>query len=124
MKIVTGSNGTKYQVINGTSFHMETDNAVIQVLCDALDTRGHGRSSRRLRLYYGDVETGRDWEEVYEVTGYIGRSTGRIKIPLLIHNTRSFGGGAILDHCIVKIEHSNKRTGGVLYQHPHYHIAA
>ena len=77
MKIVTGSNGTKYQVINGTSFHMETDNAVIQVLCDALDTRGHGRSSRRLRLYYGDVETGRDWEEVYEVTGYIGRSTGR-----------------------------------------------
>ena len=35
----------------------------------------------------------------------------------MIHNTRSTGGGAILDHCIVKIT-VDKKT---VYQHPKYH---
>jgi len=38
---------------------------------------------------------------------------------LLIHNRRSLGGGAILDHCIVRIIET--RIGRVLYSHAHYH---
>ena len=55
------------------------------------------------------------------MAGYIGRSTGSQKIPLLIYNTRSMGGDHILDHCIVKIATAVGKH--VLYQHPKYHAA-
>ena len=35
-------------------------------------------SGRRVRIWYGDTETGRSWNEEYEVTGTIGRSNGKI----------------------------------------------
>ena len=37
-------------------------------------------------------------------------------------NKRSRVGGHILDLCIVKISYANKKDGGVLYQHPLYHL--
>lgn len=100
---------TKYKVVNGTSYHVETIDTVI----DILDT-ARGRS-KRLKIYLGDTKTGRDWFEENERFGYIGRSTGSIKIPLLIPKINSHGGGALLDHCIVKIQES--KGNRVLYQH-------
>lgn len=56
-----------------------------------------------------------DWNEQFDVTGYVGRSTGPIKVPLLIHNRRSLGGPAILDHCIIGVRETGK-DGRLLYQ--------
>ena len=75
-------------------------------------------SQKRVRLVYGETKTGKDWLEEYDVIGTIGRSTGVKKIPLLIHNSRSMGGGAILDGCIVKIV--DVKTKRVIYQADNY----
>jgi hypothetical protein len=103
----------RYIVVNGISYDERTPAAVIRTLEDARNKHC------RLRLHYGDTDTGRDWGETNDVTGYIRNSMGPLKIPILVHNARSMGGGAILDHCIVKITttQSPRRT---LYQHPHY----
>jgi hypothetical protein len=100
----------KYRFVNGTAYHRETPDAVIQWL-ETSRQRG-----QRIRIFYGDVETGRDWMEEYDTIGRVGRSTGDIKIPLLIQNSRSYGGGAILDHCIVRITVDKKDV----YRHPNY----
>lgn len=75
-------------------------------------------SNQRIRLVYGDTDTGKDWLEEYDVIGTLGRSTGKNKIPLLINNARSIGGGSILDHCILKIV--DVKSKRVLYQHGKY----
>lgn len=106
----------KYKNYGGISFDERTPDEVCRVLATASIS---GRT-QRLKLYYGDTETGRDWHEEFDTTGYIGRSTGTYKIPLLIPKKNSIGGGAILDHCIVKIK--DIRTGIVLYQHPKYQV--
>lgn len=67
----------------------------------------------------GDTKIGRDWLEEFETSGYISNSMGPLKVPLLIPNSRSTGGGHILDHCIVRIK--DFRTGRELYRHPKYH---
>lgn len=116
VKKTQGVDGKTYKVCNGTWYYEETDDKVIEVLENAR------LSGTRIRIYLGDKETGRDWGEVCDVTGYVGRSTGPIKIPILLHNARSMSGGGILTDCLVKIEHANKRKGGILYLHPLYHL--
>jgi hypothetical protein len=76
-------------------------------------------SKRRVRIWYGDQETGKSWNEEHHVTGTIGRSTGETKIPLMIPNRRSRGGMAILDHFIIRIDDINSRI--VLWKHPNFH---
>ena len=100
-----------YTVVNGTSYDTRTPHEVVRILEDA-------RSNRtRLKLHFGDAESGVDWLEEHEIHGLIGRSTGVVKVSLLLANRRSTGGGAILDHCIVRI-----RVGhSTIYQHPNYH---
>lgn len=109
----------KYKVVNGTSYHEKTPQAVIDVLERALQSH---RSSQgepiRVRLFLGDTETGRDWCEIYDIIGQIGASTGKVSVPLLIKRSDSIAGGAILDHCIVKITIDKE----VVYQHSKYHI--
>jgi hypothetical protein len=99
--------------INGTSYHDETPDDVIRVLENARQSRV------RLHISYGDRTTGRDWLEEFETQGYIGRSMGPVKVPLLLPNRRSTGGGAVLDRCIVRIR--TAAGGRVLWQHPTYH---
>ena len=109
---VGNGNVINYRQVNGIYYHLDTHDAVVKALESARSCRS------RVRLYYGDTETGRDWLEENDVEGYIGNSVGPLKVPLLIHNRRSHGGGALLDQCIIKVRWT---SGGLLYQHPQYH---
>lgn len=102
-----------YKTINGTFYDIRTSDDVIRVLESAR------QNPTRLHISLGDTGSGRDWLEEFETHGYIGRSMGPVKVPLLIANGRSLGGGAILDHCIVRIRTSS--GGHILWQHPQYH---
>ena len=73
-------------------------------LCRKLDYLFIKRT--RIILNYGNVDTGESWGEIHDITGTIGRSTGVIKIPLLIYNSASYGGGAINDSNIIEIKES------------------
>lgn len=103
------------KIVNGTAYSTRTPDSLIAVL-------EHCRNSgQRIKIHYGDRETGRDWNDPN--LGRISRSTGRIKIPLVIHNTRSMGGPGLLDDAIVKITTSPTRPNNKpLWVHPKYHI--
>ena len=99
----------------------QIDPKVIEVL-----ERVH-QSRQRIRIHYGytgpdpdnlDVEIGRSWGEEHDVIGTVGRSTGSQKIPLLIANARSMGGGGILVARIIRIQSCPE--GYDLYTHPNY----
>jgi hypothetical protein len=94
-----------------TFYHENTPGKVKEILESELYT------NNRLRIFYGDADTGLDWNEEHDVLGYIGRSTGNAPITILLNNNTSHGGVAILTQCIVKIT----RNKQVLYQHPNYH---
>ena len=98
-----------YKELNGYHFNVAAPDAV----CEALS--GIDRDTR-IRVWYGDPVTGKSFDEIYDITGYVSRSGGMIKVPLLINNTRSMGGGAILCSCVVKVVET--RSKKVLYQHP------
>lgn len=91
--------------------------------------RAHQFNSR-VRVFYGDTDSkdfervhgrkpdpGRDWGEEYDVSGTIGVSTGHKPIVLLINNSRSTGGGAIMTDRIVRMI----VNGREVYRHPNYH---
>ncbi len=102
---------TTYKIYpSGTAYHEETPARVCEILENART------SGQRLQIYYGDAKTGKNWNEEHDTRGTIGRSTGTVKIPLLIATSRSSGGGAILDHCIIKI----RGKYGIMYQHENY----
>lgn len=94
-----------------TYFDPGTDPSVSSILESARKT------DRRLRLFLGDTETGRDWMDENDVVGRIGRSMGPMKVPLLIADGEH-GGGAILTACIVRILDAD--TLRELYVHPKY----
>ena len=83
---------------NGTTYNDATPLDVIKWLETSRERR------QRLRLFYGDTVTGICWNDEFDTIGHVGRSTGSVKIPLLIKNNRSFGGAGILDHCIIRID--------------------
>lgn len=100
-----------YRVVDGTYYNEKTPDDVIRLL-ERL--RKNGTS---VIVRYGDTETGFDWMEENDVEGTVGRSTGTVKIPLLVPRNEN-GGPGMLDHCIVKIV--DAITGKALYTHPHY----
>jgi hypothetical protein len=108
-------NVINYKRVGGIYYHTDTPDAVVRALEQARS------SSQRVRLYYGDAETGRDWLEESDVTGYVRNSVGPLKVPILVHNRRSHAGGAILDRCLVKIRWT---SGGIIYQHAQYHAGS
>jgi hypothetical protein len=109
--------GRRNPVVDGTTYKGSAPRRVIEILEANRINRGP-----RLRIWYGDAKTGAAWGDTE--AGHVGRSTGSIKIPLVISKRTSMGGGGILDACIVRIEHASKARGGVLYQHPRFHVPA
>ena len=101
---------------NGYWFDPKTDIEVMKVI-SGLNCYNR---QQRIRIFLGDTKTGKCWNEENDVTGYIGRSTGSKKIPLLINNANSLGGGGILTHCIVAIYTT---SGTCLYKHPKFDVA-
>lgn len=97
--------------VNGTHYTEGTDPQVVRIL------ESYRGSDSRLVVYYGDRETGRMWGD--KESGYVGRSTGRTPIPLIVANSRSMGGGGILTDCVVRIE--TARGKRVLWQHEAFH---
>ena len=83
-------NTTEYKVVNGTSYHINTHSTIVDILERARQNR------TRIILDYGDTETGQSWGERFDICGYVGRSTGQSKIPLLVYNSRSLDGGEYL----------------------------
>lgn len=100
---------TTYKIMDsGTAYHIDTPERLVTIL------EQNRVYHNRIKIYYGDVKTGKLWGDVE--AGYIGRSNGSIKVPLCIYSERSHVGGALLDHCIVRIEHANKKQGGIIYE--------
>lgn len=95
---------------SNTWYDHETPDGVIEVL------EGLRESRKPVRMFYGDDESGLDWNEEHEMFGRIGRSTGSVKIPLMIVGGAD-GGGGILTHCIVQL----MQGGKILWAHPLYH---
>lgn len=75
------------------------------------------KSKTRITLDLGDPETGESWGECYDITGYIGRSMGPKKVPLLLPRSNSTGGGAILVDHILSI-HASAKPHRRYYQRP------
>jgi hypothetical protein len=100
-------NGTTYKVTNSDTFYLEsTPDKVIDIL-----ERSRYRGDR-IQLFYGDITTGRNWNEEHDTVGTIGKSTGNVKVPLLIKSKRSTGGCMILTDCIIGI----KQGKSILYK--------
>ncbi len=119
-------NMDRYIETRGTWFHRETSAGVRNCVIDALENR------QTVRLWYGDVTTGRAWVEENDVLGKIGRSCGPVKVPLLVE-PGEVGGVQLLDHCIVRIDTVTRRrtrgavgtqtetVGKTVYRHPSFH---
>lgn len=91
-----------------TYFDPGTDDRVKMVLEQCRCSRD------KIRLILGNTETGMTWFDEHAVVGSIGRSTGKMKVPLLIEDGDN-AGGAILCACILAI--IDWRTGDFLYRH-------
>jgi len=112
-KLAKDSQNNNYLMTeSGTCYNKGTDKKVIETLENNL----WSNRSYRIRVWYG--EDGESWDEENDIVGYVGRSTGNYKIPLLINNSGCYGGGTLLTHCIVKIVKTD--TKSVLYQHPNF----
>lgn len=86
----------EYKIVGGTAYHIDTSIRVIEIL------EKMRYSGIRIRIWYG--KNGRCWNDEFGTIGTVGRSTGQYKIPILLKNSRSIGGAAILDDCIVRID--------------------
>lgn len=111
----TGPTGVKFKDVrelSGTFYHDTVPRAVITALEKAR------ASGARVRLFIGDNDTGECWGDEHDVTGRISRSMGPIKVPILLRNSNSSGGSAILCDCIVRL----MVDGRDVYRHPDYRL--
>ena len=94
------------------TFSDNTSEKVKQVLTSCYNRKN------RIRVVYGDVTTGKSYLDEYDILGYVGKSTGVKPMPLLINNSRSFGGGSILTSSVLKIVDTQSKQ--VLFQHENH----
>jgi hypothetical protein len=91
-----------------TYFDPATDPRAARVLEDSR------KRERKVRLILGNTDTGESWLDEYDVVGRIGRSTGQLKVPLLIEPGAD-GGPAILTACLLAIVDWD--SGKFLFRH-------
>lgn len=94
-----------------TYFDPGTDPKAAAVLESRRQTGG------KVQLVLGDTRSGEAWLNEYDVVGKIGRSSGSLKVPLLVEDGET-GGGAILTACVLHI--IDWKSGRTLYRHPAY----
>jgi len=94
------------------------ERAIKNILMSAMGNRHIPASRKRVRLFYGDIVTGRDWMEENDVTGFVGCSTGTEKLCLLLPRRTSTGGSAIMLSSIVRL----MVDGIEKYGHPRYYM--
>ena len=81
------------------------------------------KNQKRVRIFYGDPQTGKDWCELHDTQGVVSRSTGKTPVYLLVNRNSSLGGGAILVDNIVKITVNKQAVYEVdTYQMPTFEI--
>lgn len=68
----------------------------------------------KVRLILGATTTGRAWLDEHDVIGRIGRSTGVLKVPLLIEPGADGGTGILTARLLAIVEW---KTGRFLYRH-------
>lgn len=95
----------------GTWFHEQTPRELREAIDKAME------KGANVRIHLGDPETGRDWLEENDVQGKFGRSMGPLKVPLLVEKGE-IGGGALLDHCVVRLVVSGREA----WKHPNWHL--
>lgn len=113
-------NGTSYSVgmkqKDGTiEEYKQVDNRLLNLL-------EYLRNSKdRVRIWYGDRETGRAWNEEHNIMGTISRSGGADwKIPILVSYSRSRGGEGLWMSSIIRID--NIKEHRTLWKVDNFHI--
>lgn len=95
-------NASDYREVNGTHYRVGTPDDLIAVLERVRANR------QRVAIVY-QAESSPEF-------GRVGRSSGSIKIPILVHNTRSSGGGGICTTIVLEVRSSDGKQ--LLYQAP------
>ena len=110
---VNGTEQTFKVTDEGTYYHVGTPDSLVHILEKARTNK------TRIKVYLGDAVTGKDWMEESDKMGFIGRSSGPIKIPIIMKYETAKGGTDLMPENIVKL--SIAYTGTVLYQTKNYH---
>mgnify|MGYP007069477802 CR=1 FL=1 len=119
--------GEEKRLAAGVYYHKDTSGEVIRALTAAREKK------LRVRLFYGysgweptvkaaPEKLGLCWMDEYDTIGTIGASMGPVKVPLLIASSRSSGGPAILEHCVIRIDVNIDGEKKTVYQHKAFHM--
>jgi len=103
-------------LVNGTTYPDGTPEKLVRVL------EASRQNGTRLRIHYGNPDDGVDWLEERMGEGRIGRSCGRFRVPILLHNVRSVAGPALLTENVLRVTTRIGRYRRCLYQHPNYRM--
>lgn len=104
-------NGKKYKLCQDVYYHIDTHDDMVRKL------RHLQHMEKRVIIHYGDPKTGKFWGDQH--IGRISNTGGSVKIPIMLYNSTSIGGAALLTHCIVAIY--TTKGNHLLYKHTKYH---
>lgn len=126
--LLSNGNTLYYKVVNGTYYNYaiklkdgtyeERDEQEMEKVIMALETAR--MTKKRVRFWYGDTDTGRSWNDEYDIIGRIGRSNGDYKEPLVIAKRNSWGGPTILTDRIIRID--EVETGRIMYKQYNFYV--
>lgn len=101
----------QYIQVGGLSFDPATPMEVAKLIAGYVD------EPVRIRLDYGNPETGESNSSEIDVEGYVRRSDGDVQFPVLLPTSRSSAGNPISCNIVVAIWGTD---GSRVYKHPTY----